>query len=361
MNNDDNNNINKHNNNNASKANPSQPSNKENSSLVNKDPPTKTAATAAAVNTEIISHSNDIQQDHGANKTEEKAYSGSKKPGAVSVKEEDTTKFKKDKKNARLKYSTLFEGAGDGAVTSPAKYKYPNEEPSMNRQMYLEKIKKEYSTDAANAISPGVVALKDTEDSKVKNKKERRSQSYIQDAAVIARIPNEEPRSSYMSNLNNAINKDKVTDKTKAIAPGVVAENHREFSKLMKDNKGRRVKYSTLFSHDDQLPSPLQDEANVEIYNNLVTDTSNTTTNHAASADEEDACLVNAVLSNEQNNNGNQNRGNRYEGNHNYEMPIATSAYDSEVALVSPRMEPDQIENDLIIVDAKVISLTLIY
>ena len=293
------------------------------------------------MNTEIISHSNDIQQDHGASKTEEKVYSGSKKPGAVSVKEEDATKLKKDKENA---------------VTSPSKYKYPNEEPSMNRQMYLEKIKKEYSTDATNVTSPGVVALKDIEDSNVKNKKERRSQSYIQDVSIIARIPNEEPRSNYMSNLYNAINKDKDTDKTKTIVPSVAAENHREFSKLKKDKEGTRVKCPTLFSNDDQLPSSLQDEANVEIYNNLVTDTSNTTTNHAASADEEDACLVNAVLSNEQNNNGNQNRGNRYEGNHNYEMPIATSVYDSEVALVSPRMEPNQIENALIIVDAQVIS-----
>lgn len=240
------------------------------------------------------------KSDHNENSIES---ANSTKSGAVTAYKSVYASKTMQKTDVQSKYNALFYRA----IALPGHYPI-NEEPGydfMKKNGNQEKMAKKIAKDALNQSSkPGAVKVKDIVDSNMKGKKKLRTQMYERKAAT-------ESKSSFKRDNKN-------TQSQINFGSTNIASSVREIP--------------ALSSHEVPF------------------------------ANEERAHSVITTSSNEEETNYIQERGFVHEGYDNYEMPIATTVNDGEGSLVLPHAEPNDLEDDvLVIVDAEVIYFVLMY
>ena len=305
---------------------PSQPSANQ------KDPPpTETAAIETNKNKEGDDKAKLVHKEDSTGST------NSTKPGAVAIKEGDSSKIKKRRGEIPLE----TKAANDRAVALPGNYP-KNEEPGYNflKNGNQEKVDKKKVMGGTKATLPGAIAVKDSEDSNAKKKDKLRSQMIKRKAAI------ESTSSLSSDNLKKESQVD--TETTTTTSPNIVRENdakkHRRRLKIkLADNI--RNRYRTPFTNDT-----LDVQENTSESPAL---SSNVQTN-VPFADEEVIDVVFTTSLIEEGVELEQHGGILDEAIENYEMPIATAVNDSDAVLNLPHVEPNYLEEDIVIVDAKV-------
>ena len=233
----------------------------------------------------------------------------------------------------------------------------------MKEDIFLDQLEKILAEDEAKATLPGAVAVKKANDSNLKKKERLRSQMYKRKTAAGGMIPNEEQKSSYVTDNEEKDRKVKTNvqgilinnDPTTTIESNIVNEidvkNHKERLK-MKTREDIRSRYSTTMANDISAHENL---------NEIPTLSSNRTNPRgiAPFAGEEGTPVIPTTI-NEEGIDFEQSRNIVNESNDNYEMPIAIAVNASEVLLVSPHAEPIDVEEDIVIVEAKVIYFVLL-
>ena len=273
------------------------------------------------------------KSDHNENSIES---ANSTKPGAVTVYKSFYASKIMQKIDDKSKYDALFYRA----IALPGHYPI-NEEPGsilMNEVGYLEKIERSISKRTVSVISQDVVAVKDTKNSNVKGKKKLRPQLYKHMAVI---------ESTTSKNDNENI-ENRVNFESKNIAPNVIQENA---AKSRSECLKRKLKNcnSTPFTNDAS-----DTQRNVS----KITESSS---NESPFAKEKKAHPIITTSSIEEGVNYEQDRHIANEGNDNYEMPIATTVNDGAVSLSLPHAEPNNLEdNVMVIVDAEVIKLEIL-
>ena len=209
---------------------------------------------------------------------------------------------------------------------------------SKERDGFKEIIEKKKVMGVSKATSPGAVAVEDTEDSNVKQKKKLRSQMIKRTAAV-------ESTTSFTNDNENI--ESQFNTETTTLSPNVVRENdanNRKRRLKMKLGEHIRHRYATpmmnVQENIGESPALPSNETNVQA--------------NAQIANEEEAHPIIPTSFDEEGAALEQERGIINEGNDNYQMPIATVINDSEVALVLPHDEPIDLAEDIVVVDAEV-------
>ena len=262
--------------------------------------------------------------------------------------------MKRDKRDDEKKASLSQSSSNDDATSTTKKYHSIRESANNdkdgdstknNKTVYRAvKVRKSRSDEVGEVVAEKINSMNDVR---------LYSTSYEANAKIVARIPNEEPRSSFTNN-NLHISK-KAKDTTNANRPGAVAVHDVAAAKVISLD-GTWLKYSTPYTNITSIAAPTSNNVQASNSNEDEEIEQRSSTNRENSLpslneiDSSSTTIITSSYGNEDNYSVDSEVG--YHVCDNYEIPIANSVDDTEINL--PHSESYQIEDGLIVVDAQV-------